>query len=362
MEEISIAFNPKRKEVRLLTGRNSLKLTSRLINDTYNSKVVITNNTIWNIWKDYFEKNIKNFFLYQIEDGEKYKNYKTISKIYEFLVSINATRKTALIGFGGGVVGDITGFVASTYHRGVPLIHIPTTVLAQVDSAIGGKTGYNLREGKNLIGTFYQPSLIISDSLFLDTLPEKEFRSGLAEVIKAGCIMDDKLFHLIENNQKEIKRRDKDILNTIIKMSQLVKINVVQEDEEEKGIRAILNFGHTLGHSIEKLKRWRIPHGYAVAIGMGFASYLSYSTGYLCKEEFLRVIKLLRNMEFEVFTKLDFSSLGNTLIKDKKRKDDLVEWVLLRKIGQAEYGVKLEVKHVLSELKKYENFVRNLDN
>lgn len=357
MEEISIIFSSNVKEVKLFTGRNSLKLTSDLINETYNTKVVITNKVIWKIWKDYFEKNIKKFDIFQMEDGEKHKNYKTISKIYEYLLSVGATRKTLLIGFGGGVVGDISGFVASTYHRGVPLIHIPTTVLAQVDSSIGGKTGYNLKEGKNLVGTFYQPLLIVSDSIFLDTLPDKEYKSGLAEVIKAGCIMDEHLFNLLENNQKAIERRDKDILSEIIRRSQVVKINVVKEDEKETGLRAILNFGHTFGHSIEKLKNWKIPHGFAVSAGMGFATYLSYSLGYLCKDDFGRVIHLLKSMGYKLFYKIDYSNLDKVLMKDKKRKDGFVEWVLLKGIGKAEYGVKLEMDYIISQLKEYEKFI-----
>lgn len=358
MEEISLTFNSKVREVKIFTGRYSLQNFSTYINDNYHSKVVITNKTVWHIWKNYFEKNIKDFSLYQIEDGERYKNYRTISRIYEFLLSIGATRKTALIGFGGGVVGDITGFVASTYHRGIPLVHIPTTLLAQVDSSIGGKTGYNLKEGKNLIGTFYQPKFIISDSLFIDTLTEREYKSGLAEAIKAGCIMDRELFELIENNKMGVEKRDKDIVAEIIKRSQKVKIRVVKEDEEEAGIRAILNFGHTLGHSIEKLKKWRISHGFAVAAGMGFATYLSYSKGFISKDDMMKIINLLKFMGYKLFYPIDFSSLHKVIVMDKKRKDKLVEWVLLKEIGYAVYGVKLDMDYIFTELRNYEKFVK----
>ncbi len=358
MEEISLIFSSKIRSVKIFTGMYALQAISKIINDNYSSKVVITNKTIWKIWKNYFEENIKDFFVYQIDDGEKYKNYKTISKIYEFLLNVGATRKTALIGFGGGVVGDITGFVASTYHRGVPLIHIPTTLLAQIDSSIGGKTGYNLKEGKNLIGTFYQPHFIISDSIFIDTLSEKEYKSGLAEAIKAACIMDYRLFELIDDNKIALEKREKEVISEIIKRSQKVKIHVVKEDEEETGIRSILNFGHTLGHSIEKLKKWRISHGFAVAAGMGFATYLSYSMGFISKEDMIRVLNLLKFMGYKLFYPVDFSSLERVILMDKKRKDKHVEWVLLKEIGHAVYGVKLDLNYVLEMLKSYRKFLR----
>ncbi|MCX7770481.1 MAG: 3-dehydroquinate synthase [Proteobacteria bacterium] len=357
MEEFTLNISYPEREVKILTGKNALVSASSYINSTFNSKVVLTNKNIWNIWKEYFSEHIKDFYLFQIEDGEKYKNYKTVSEIYKYLVSIGATRKTAFIGFGGGVIGDIAGFVASTYHRGIPLIHVPTTLLAQVDSSIGGKTGYNLREGKNLVGTFYQPNLIVSDSLFLHTLSEREFKSGLAEVIKAGFIMDYKLIDLIESNLNMIKKRDENIISEIMKRAQLVKIKVVKEDVEEQGLRAILNFGHTLGHGIEVLTRWKVPHGYAVAAGMGFAIFLSFSMGYITKGEMIRAINLLKGMGYRLLYKLDYTMLESVIKRDKKKKEDLVEWVLLKSIGKAEFGIKLDMNYIKGELKNYEKFI-----
>jgi len=362
METLSLKLKPKIKEVKIYSGTGAIKETSDLVNNVYNKKVVISNPTVWNNWEGYFKEYIKDFELFLIPDGERCKNFKTVHKIYDFLVSIGATRKTLLIAFGGGVIGDITGFVASTYHRGIPIIHIPTTLLAQVDSSIGGKTGYNMREGKNLIGSFYQPDFIISDPLFLDTLPQKEFLSGLAEVIKAGCIRDTKLFCLIEKDLEKIIGRDKQVLSKIIMRAQKVKINVVEKDEREEGLRAILNFGHTLGHAIEVQKKWKISHGFAVAAGMAFASFLSYKESILSEEELLRVLKLFKKIGYTLKYNLDKSQLSNVLLKDKKKKDEMVEWVLLEKIGKAVFGVKIDIKNIVHRISEFEHYLKSRKN
>jgi 3-dehydroquinate synthase len=362
METISIKLKPKKREVKIYSGTDAFIKASRLVNNVYIKKVVISNPTVWNKWEGYFKEHIKNFTLFLMPDGERFKNYKTVHKIYDFLVSISATRKSLIIAFGGGVIGDIAGFVASTYHRGIPIIHIPTTLLAQVDSSIGGKTGYNLKEGKNLIGSFYQPEFIISDPLFLDTLPQKEFLSGFAEVIKAGCIKDNKLFCLIEKNLEKVIRRDKHVLSNIITKAQKVKINVVQKDEREEGLRAILNFGHTLGHAIEVQKKWRVSHGFAVAAGIAFASFLSYKESGLSEEELLRILKLLKKVGYSLNYNLDKTQLGNVLLKDKKKKEETVEWVLLERIGKAIYGIKIDIEQIVHRIVEFENYLKHRKN
>ncbi len=358
MEVLSLKIKPKVREVKIYSGTGAFIETSSLVNNVYDKKVVISNTTVWDKWESYFKEHIKNFMLFLIPDGERFKNFKTVHKIYDFLVSIGATRKTLIIAFGGGVIGDISGFVASTYHRGIPIIHIPTTLLAQVDSSIGGKTGYNLKEGKNLIGSFYQPEFIISDPLFLDTLPQKEFLSGLAELIKAGCIKDNELFCLIEKNLEKVIGRDKQVLSKIILKAQKVKINVVEKDEKEESLRAILNFGHTLGHAIEVLKKWKISHGFAVSAGMAFASFLSYKEGGLIEEELLRVLRLLKKVGYPLKYNLDKSQLKNVLLKDKKKKEEMVEWVLLERIGKAIFGVKIDIKKIVHNICEFEHYLK----
>ncbi|MDP3259447.1 MAG: 3-dehydroquinate synthase, partial [Thermodesulfovibrionales bacterium] len=204
-----------------------------------------------------------------IPDGEKYKDISIVQKIYGELLRHRLDRKSTLIALGGGVIGDITGFVASTYMRGIDYIQIPTTLLAQVDSSVGGKTGVNHKLGKNMIGTFYQPKLIWIDIDILKTLPQKEFFAGLAEVIKYGVIWDAKLFAFLENNRDKIVRLDRKALIHIIKCSCQIKAEVVSKDEREAGLRAILNYGHTIGHAIETATGYKkYLHGEALAIGM----------------------------------------------------------------------------------------------
>ncbi|MFA4920174.1 MAG: 3-dehydroquinate synthase, partial [Thermodesulfovibrionales bacterium] len=191
-----------------------------------------------------------------IPDGEKYKDISTVQKIYGELLKHRLDRKSALIALGGGVIGDITGFVASTYMRGIDYIQIPTTLLAQVDSSVGGKTGVNHKLGKNMIGTFYQPKLVWIDIDTLKTLPKRELVAGLAEVVKYGVIWDTKFFKLLEDNRDKILSLDKKVLGHILKRSCTIKAGVVSKDEKESGLRAILNYGHTIGHAIETVTEY----------------------------------------------------------------------------------------------------------
>lgn len=344
MEEITLKIKGFDRKVSIFLGKEALSSLSGIIKKYgLNKCFILSNERVWQLWGSSLEDRLEELdkTIHIIPDGEKYKNIKTVSQIYEQLALSGATRKTLLISFGGGVVGDLGGFVASTYHRGMPLVHIPTTLLAMVDSSIGGKTGYNLKFGKNLVGTFYQPLFVFTDVAFLKTLPEKEYVSGLAEVIKAALIKDKSLFEYLEENKENILGREEKALLHIVRNAVKIKIKVVEGDEREQGERAILNFGHTLGHAIEKFYNWKILHGEAVAIGMCYAAALSLKKGYLKDDDYERIIKLIGEYGLPTKVRTSFSRFEPFIYQDKKRKDKDVEWVLLKEIGNALWGEKV---------------------
>ena len=236
-----------------------------------------------------------------LPDGEIHKNWQTLNQIFDQLIEKRCERKTTLIALGGGVVGDMTGFAAATYQRGVPYIQIPTTLLAQVDSAVGGKTAINHPQSKNMIGAFYQPKLVLADTQTLDTLPQREFSAGMAEVIKYGLIRDLPFFEWLEANIDRILAGDRDTLVHTIYESCRNKAEVVAQDEKETGVRAILNFGHTFGHAIETATNYReYLHGEAVAMGAVLAAELSRGLGYLSVHDCERIKKVLAAVKLPI--------------------------------------------------------------
>jgi 3-dehydroquinate synthase len=267
--------------------------------------------------------------------GEASKNMQTSLRIVDRLMARGADRTSALIALGGGVVGDITGFVASIYMRGIPYIQVPTTLLAQVDSCIGGKTGIDLRTGKNILGTFYQPKGVFIDLAFLKTLELRELKNGLAEVVKYGIIDDPELFNILEAKADAIKKGDVDLLEEIVTRSCRIKKGVVEIDELERGVRRILNFGHTIGHAIETESGYTIPHGDAVSMGMAAAAIISEHRHYLPSEDRERIISLIRAMGFpdHIPKKLSPDGIFARMKGDKKKAGDVINFVLLKKIG-----------------------------
>ncbi|GFP28374.1 3-dehydroquinate synthase, partial [Candidatus Hakubella thermalkaliphila] len=272
-----------------------------------------------------------------IPDGEKYKDISIVQKIYGELLRHRLDRKSTLIALGGGVIGDITGFVASTYMRGIDYIQIPTTLLAHVDSSVGGKTGVNHKLGKNMLGTFYQPKLVWIDIDTLKTLPQKELLAGLAEVIKYGVIWDAKLFAFLENNRDKILRLDKKSLTHIIKRSGEMKAAVVSKDEKEAGMRAILNYGHSIGHAIETATGHnKYLHGEALAIGMHIEARLAEKLG-IVSEISVRKIKSLIDsycLPSETPSKIDVNSLLASMQLDKKAVAGELKFILPERIGK----------------------------
>ncbi len=256
-----------------------------------------------------------------LPDGEEYKSLASTEKIYESLLKAKLDRKSALIALGGGVIGDITGFAASTYMRGIDFIQIPTTLLAQVDSSVGGKTGVNHPLGKNMIGAFWQPRLVWIDTATLETLPRREFLSGLGEVIKYGVIWDEDFFAYLESNRDKILRLDKEALTHIIRRSCEIKAEVVSKDERESGLRAILNYGHTIGHAIETITGYKkYLHGEAVAIGMYMEARLSHQLGLIEKKAVERIKALIDSYELpsEMPDEIQINDLMEKMQIDKK--------------------------------------------
>jgi 3-dehydroquinate synthase len=279
---------------------------------------------------------LPNVHVHLFNDAEAAKTLKTVESITRKLVRAGADRKSLLIAVGGGVVGDVVGFVAASYLRGVALVQVPTTVVAQVDSAVGGKTGVNLPEGKNLVGAFYPPSLVLVDPDVLCSLPEREFRCGLAEIIKYGVIADARLFAFLEHNMERILARDNRALEHVIRRSIEIKAQVVSQDEKESGLREILNFGHTFAHALESATRYKkFQHGEAVAWGMMCAALLGHNTIKTPPDDVARIIALVRRIgPLPKWPPVPAQRLFDLMRADKKTKFGKVRFVLSPRLGR----------------------------
>ena len=284
----------------------------------------------------------------EIPPGEEHKNITWLSFIYDKLVEGGFERRSPLLALGGGVVGDLTGFAAATFQRGIPFVQIPTTLLAQVDASVGGKTAIDHPAGKNLIGAFYQPRLVVIDVDTLRTLPEREFRAGVAEVIKYGVILSPELFTLLEQRREAVFRLDPVLLADIIKTCCQLKARVVEEDETEGDYRAVLNFGHTLGHAIENATGYtKYLHGEAVAIGMAFAARLSQQRGFCSEALGVRLSRLLKNvgLPYTVPAELTRVKLIAGMATDKKIAEGKVKFVCVEDLGKTHFEY-LSVKEI----------------
>lgn len=279
-----------------------------------------------------------------MEDGETAKNLSTFEKICRELVRAGADRRAVVVAVGGGVVGDVAGFVAASYARGVPLIHVPTTVVAQVDSAIGGKTGVNLPEGKNLVGAFYPPKAVLADPQLLSTLPDREFRSGIYEIIKYGVIGDAALFESLEDGIEKVLGRQRRALDYVIERSIAQKARVVSADEHESGLREILNFGHTFAHALESVTRYRTYlHGEAVGWGMLAASRLAVEKGMFSSQDEDRVAHLIGRVgPLPEWPSAPAARLIAAMQADKKTRAGRLRFVLPECIGRVRCGVEPE--------------------
>ncbi len=288
--------------------------------------------------------------LITVPAGEKSKSVSTVENCYDQLAKHRLERKSFIVALGGGVVGDLAGFVAATYLRGIPFVQVPTTLLAQVDSSIGGKTGVNLKSGKNLVGAFYQPRLVLCDLDTLKTLPRREYVSGLGEVVKYGVIYDAVLFLQLERNLSKLLARDAKTLRDVVARCCEIKAEVVGQDETESGLRAILNFGHTIGHAIENSFGYgKFLHGEAIAIGQVAAAKLSQKILGLSSGEAARIEKLFVQSGLPVKLKLTAAQrkkLFAAMLLDKKVSGGEVKFVLAEKIGRVKFGCRVASEQI----------------
>lgn len=296
-----------------------------------------------------------------LKGGEKTKSYDGLEKTLEWLLENKIDRQSVLIAVGGGVIGDLVGFVASIVMRGVPFVQVPTTLLSQVDSSVGGKTGINTAQGKNLVGSFYQPKAVICDIGTLGTLPERELQAGYAEIVKYGLINDIDFFEWLDENGENILKLDKSAMIQAIETSCLSKASIVAQDENERGVRALLNLGHTFGHSLEAAAGYdgRLLHGEAVAIGIVLAYQLSVKMGLCSQDDLLRVEKHFKKCglktkisEIKPDIKEDAQALVDLMAGDKKSLNDKIGFILAKGIGQTfqSYDVNLDdVRQVIQE-------------
>lgn len=306
-------------------------------------KVLVVSNPV--IFKHYGEKAIAALKLvgYEVEScilpaGERYKTLKTLQKIYDIALQQRLERSSTIVALGGGVIGDMAGFAAATWLRGINVVQVPTSLLAMVDSSVGGKTGVNHPQGKNLIGAFYQPRFVLVDPSVLKTLPPREFRAGMAEVIKYGIIWDAELFAKLEEAQRldQLRYVNEELLETILSCSCQAKADVVSKDEKETGLRAILNYGHTIGHAVESLTGYKlVNHGEAVAIGMVAAGQIAVQLQMWKPEDAQRQDALIQKagLPTQLPSQMDIEAILDSLQTDKKVEAGKVRFVLPTQIG-----------------------------
>lgn len=315
----------------------------------------------------YYEKILKNIFekekIFVLPAGEKTKSFFYLEKLCNDLLKKGADRKTCLIAFGGGVVGDLTGFAASVYMRGISYAQVPTTLLSMVDSSVGGKTAINLKDGKNMVGAFYQPEAVFMNVCFLESLPANERKSGLAEVVKSAVIANRSFLKFISDHIAQILAWEKDILEYLSVESVKIKAKIVESDEKEvSGKRAMLNFGHTLGHALETYLNYsQLTHGECVSVGMAFAAYLSFKKGYLTKDKFNLFFSLLGKLNLpkhfrDVPKKIRILDILALMKKDKKNYQGKIHMILLKDLGRCLLPEALEEAEVKEALHEFYNY------
>ncbi len=357
MEKVNIHLGERSYPVYI--GEKLLSQAGALLNNYEISKkiAVISNPVVWRFYGQHVIKSLKDAGFLPVKiiipDGERYKNLKTVEKIWTEMLKAGIDRKGCVIALGGGVIGDIAGFVSATYMRGIRYVQVPTTLLAQVDASIGGKTGIDHKLGKNLIGAFHQPLFVLSDISTFKTLQEREYRAGLAEVIKYGIIKDAQLFRFMETERERVLARNGESMIYIVRRCSEIKAEIVERDErEETGLRSILNFGHTIAHAIESATGYRkYLHGEAVAMGMVVEAELSEVLGYTSEEEVEKVRKVIRGyFDYSPDDMLKKRILSYIKL-DKKKTGELISIPLLLSIGNVEVK-KINLKKLLFVIRR----------
>lgn len=344
MQTITVDFTPSldKRSYPIHIGYGILQQVDLIVSCLPQKRVaIVSNTTIAPLYLDKLRAALEARGVASIPiilpDGEVHKNWETLNLIFDALLKNHCERKTAILALGGGVVGDLTGFAAATYLRGVPFIQIPTTLLAQVDSSVGGKTGINHPLGKNMIGAFYQPRMVLTDSATLNTLPDRELRAGIAEIIKYGLIRDPAFFEWLEQNMHRLLARDPVTLNEAIQRSCENKAEIVASDEQEKGVRALLNLGHTFGHAIENGMGYGVwLHGEAVAAGIVLAAELSRRMKFISEADVSRIRKIFVQAGLPVDApKMPVDKYLQLMMLDKKVEAGKTRFIVLNRIGEA---------------------------
>lgn len=339
MQKIEVKIAPvKESSYPIFIGENLLDDVYEIISKYTNAKkfLVVTNDTVYSLYGEFFKAENADFLI--LPDGEIYKNFDMLSRILDRAMEIKLERKDAIIALGGGVIGDMAGFAASIYQRGIDFIQVPTTLLAQVDSSVGGKVAVNHPHGKNMIGAFYQPKAVIADTLTLKSLDDRQFKTGLSEVLKYSFIektcnadRNYNLFEFLSENKTEIYNKNSDVLTELISICCSLKAAVVKQDEKEKGLRAILNFGHTYAHAIENLTHYeKYTHGEAVSVGMKLIFELAHSLNLITNEYYQKSIDLLNDFGLLTYIPDEFDSelFYSVMSSDKKVADKKINFVL----------------------------------
>lgn len=319
---------------------NLCKNITEIKQNNYDKICIVTDDVVENLYLEEVQKLLSSKFnlviTFTIPNGENSKNLFNIEKLYEHLIKHNFSRKDLLVALGGGVIGDMTGFCAATYLRGIDFIQIPTTLLSQVDSSIGGKTGVDFLGYKNMVGSFYMPKLVYINTSVLKTLSKEQFSCGMGEVIKYGCIWDKDFYNYLKNNVEDILSLDDLALEEMIYTCCDIKRQVVEIDPKEEGLRSILNFGHTIGHAIEKMSNFQLFHGQCVAIGMVAAMYLSLKLGHISESELEEFKHLLQEYNLPINAGLlDIHEVLSATKSDKKAEKQYIKFIILNHLGKA---------------------------
>ncbi|MCR5209246.1 MAG: 3-dehydroquinate synthase [Lachnospiraceae bacterium] len=338
---LTVNYN-KKPSYDIVIGNDYSELADRVKALGFEGKkaVIITDSTVKDLYaealKTELEKACSKVFIYAFEAGEQNKNLSTVQKIISFMIENKINRNDLAVAVGGGVVGDVAGFCASIYLRGIEFIQIPTTLLAQVDSSIGGKTGVDFDQYKNMVGAFKMPKLVYINTKTLSTLDARQFYAGMGEVMKYGLIMDESFFEWLISKMYEIHDRDNATLEEMIETCCICKQKIVERDPLEKGDRALLNFGHTIGHAIEKYKNFELLHGECVALGCVAASYISWQKNKLSKDEYYEIRDMFVPFNLPIsIDDLEPEKIVELTKSDKKSMDGGIKFILLKRVGKA---------------------------
>jgi 3-dehydroquinate synthase len=343
MKKVKVELRNDNYEIRV--GSDLLSRTGLWLKEVgFSGKaVIITDTNVKGLYATILEQGLTHagfdVTVLEVPAGEEQKSLETAGRLYHDLTDAYTERMTPILALGGGVVGDLAGFVAATYMRGVPLIQVPTTLLAQVDSSIGGKTGIDHGQMKNIIGTFYQPALVVADVETLKTLPEAELSNGFAEAIKSAAVRSRNLFDFLDVNMAKARELQPSVMENIVLETARIKAGIVEKDEKETGLRAILNYGHTVGHAVEAVSNFQVKHGQAVAIGMAAAAKIAKRMGLLQDYEVYRLDEVIKKAGLPTkipdFTREEKEKLLEVIKHDKKVLNNKIRFVLLKSIGNA---------------------------